>query len=405
VSVLDLDIQSALARALVPSRVVRAESLRLGIDGEALRVPLSGIGRYVLNLCQELERLFPIAKLFAYSRLPPSRLALPSARWLLRHEVNPAYRRLPSFVWLKTRGARLCRRDNLDLFWAGRTLHPQLDATVRTICTVHDLNHLIVPETMQVATLWSHRMWFERDVALAYGVVANSHGTAARVRQHLKREVAGIVAPGLSKSLLAHRESVSLDVIHDLEAIGAVGPYILSVATLEPRKNIGGLVRAFVALKLAGKLQDFRLVLSGTLGWQKGETRRLLEAAAAHGVVTTGYVPDSLLSALYARAELFVLPSLYEGFGMPVLEARACGTKVLVSDVPELRESAGPEGTVVQPTVAGLAEGIERALLAPRNEKGGELVERFSWSRGAERLAAIFTEAMRNTTPSHRRVA
>jgi hypothetical protein len=155
--------------------------LRIGIDGEALRTPLSGVGQYVLQLCRELETLWPDAQLFAYARLPADKLALPSARWTLRQEARAMLRRLPSFLWLKTRGAALCRRDRLDVFWAGRTLHPRLAAPVHTVCTVHDLNHLIVPDTMEAATLWSHRLWLRGDVARADCVLTNSQGTARRV--------------------------------------------------------------------------------------------------------------------------------------------------------------------------------------------------------------------------------
>ena len=96
--------------------------MRLGIDGEALRLPLSGVGQYVHNLCQELEQLWPQAEFFAYARIAAERLALPSPRWKLRQERNAALRKLPSFLWLKTRGAALCREDKIDVFWAGRTL-------------------------------------------------------------------------------------------------------------------------------------------------------------------------------------------------------------------------------------------------------------------------------------------
>ncbi|HEY5955078.1 MAG TPA: glycosyltransferase family 1 protein [Polyangiaceae bacterium] len=385
----------------VPTAGLPSE-LRLGIDGDALRNPLSGVGRYILNLCRELERILPNAHLFAYSRFPRTRLVLPSARWVLRTEPSKVFRRLPSFVWLKTRGGQMCRRDRLHLFWAGRTLHPRLSEPVCTVCSVHDLNHLIVPETMQRATLWSHRVWFEKDVALAHAVVANSHGTAARVGKLLHRQVSGIVAPGLAEDFRSVRQNAP-EVVRELAAIGVVSPYLLSVATLEPRKNAGALIRAFVALKRAGKLADYRLVLAGTMGWPRGELRRLLSQAARYGVVTTGYVKDELLPTLYARAELFVLPSFYEGFGMPVLEARACGTKVLVSDIPELREAAGSGGVAVEASVAGLTEGIERALATPNLEDGGALVESCSWTRAAEQLAEILVQAVRKQMLGQRR--
>ena len=123
--------------------------MRLGIDGEALRLPLSGVGQYVYHLCEEMEQLWPDADFLAYARLPRERLALPSQRWALRREQQPQLRKLPSFAWLKTRGAALCKEDALDVFWAGRTLLPHLPRSVRIVCTVHDVNHVLVPETME----------------------------------------------------------------------------------------------------------------------------------------------------------------------------------------------------------------------------------------------------------------
>jgi glycosyltransferase involved in cell wall biosynthesis len=371
----------------------RARSaLRIGIDGEALRKPLSGVGHYVYNLCRELEQLIPDAHFFAYSRLPESRLALPSARWTLRTETHRSFRRLPSFVWLKTRGRALCDADQLDVFWANRTLHPRLSHPVRTLCTVHDLNHLLVPETMQKATLWSHRLWFSQDLGLANHIVTNSHGTAERVRVMLGKPVDDVVAPGLDPAYRPQTQEQKQAALQELLAHDIAPPYLLSVATQEPRKNIEALVDAFVALKREGQLRDYRLALVGAQGWGSRVLDRRVRAAAEHGVVATGYLPGPLLPALYAGAEAFVLPSLYEGFGMPVLEARACGTRVLVSDSPELREAGGPHATLVDPSTSGIRRGILRALSTPRVPET-DLREQYSWKRAATRLAHIFSQS------------
>ena len=364
-------------------------SLRIGIDGEALRWPLYGVGRYVFNLCRELEELLPTARFFAYSRLPAERLQLPSARWVVRSETVPTLRRLPSFVWLKTRGRALCETDRLDFFWANRTLHPRLSRGVRTVCTVHDLNHLLVPETMQTATLWSHRLWFERDLSLAESVLTNSRGTAERVRELLKRPVHDIVPPGLDVSYHPDNLEQPSATSAELSARNIAAPYLLSVATHEPRKNIHALVQAFIDLKRNGALSGYRLVLVGASGWKNERLDHALREGAGFGVVTTGYVPEKMLPALYAGAEAFVFPSLYEGFGMPVLEARACGTRVLTSDSPELREAAGPRATFVNPTPDGIRDGILRALAGPRPAEAN-LCHEYSWKRSATRLANIF---------------
>lgn len=363
-------------------------ALRIGIDGEALRQPLSGVGQYVLQLCRELETQLPHAKFFAYARLPADRLALPSARWTLRREQTPMWRRLPSFLWLKTRGAQLCRQDRLDIFWAGRTLHPRLAAPVRTVCTVHDLNHVMVPDTMEAVTLWSHRLWLRGDVARADCVLANSQGTAQRLRERMHLPVHGVLTPGLTpayRPLAAHERD---DALAHLATLGIAPPYLLSVATLEPRKNVELLFRAFLDLKRHGKLRGYSLVLAGARGWHDDDLRRELHAARDEGVVMPGFVPDALMPALYACAQALVFPSRYEGFGMPVLEARACGTRVVVADVPELREAGGPHAVVIPPSFEGVRTGLLQAVLLPPLPEPG-LAERHAWRHRARVLAGL----------------
>src|SRR5258708_39883416 len=99
-------------------------SLRIGMDGDALRVPLSGVGHYVFNLARELDGLLPEASFIVYTRLPAAAVALPSSHWQLRIEPGAAFRRLPSFAWLKKRCRPLRLRDGINLFWAGRRLRP-----------------------------------------------------------------------------------------------------------------------------------------------------------------------------------------------------------------------------------------------------------------------------------------
>ncbi|MFI4930680.1 MAG: glycosyltransferase family 4 protein [Burkholderiales bacterium] len=369
--------------------------LRVGIDGEALRAPLSGVGQYVLQLARGLDELLPDASFFAYSRLPSARLVLPSPRWVLRVEPSRTLRRLPSFAWLKTRGALLCQRDTLDVFWAGRTLHPRLGRSVRTVCTVHDLNHLIVPETMELPTRWSHRLWLRGDLKAADVVVANSLGTAQRLANLLGIAVHGVVTPGLHRRYCPLEQADHPAARVALLRLGIKPPYLLSVATLEPRKNVEALVQAFLSLRRRDELPDCSLVLAGARGWHDKRLMNWLRSARDDGVILPGYVPDALMPALYGFAMALVCPSIYEGFGMPVLEARACGTRVVVSDTPELREAGGAHAVLIQPTVSGIRSGLQRAMtLAPQIEPG--LTERHSWRHQAQLLAALMT---RRSTP------
>jgi glycosyltransferase involved in cell wall biosynthesis len=341
-------------------------SLRIGIDGDALRAPLSGVGHYIFNLCRELDELLPEALFIAYSRLPGPAVLLPSPRWQLRTEPLFAFRRLPSFLWLKTRCRAMCASDRIDVFWAGRTLHPRLDGGVHTVCSVHDLNHLIVPETMQFQSRWSSRLCFRGDILTADCVLANSFGTAERIRTMVGAKVRGVVLPGVTPQFHFSHAAHEMEIPENLSRLGMKRPYLLSVATPEPRKNLDAVLHAYIDLKRAGKLREHQLVLAGPTGWKNRALKQRIGEARAHGLVLVGYVPDELMPLLYAGADSLVFPSLYEGFGMPVLEARACGTRVVTTDIPELREAGDEYVIYVQPTVEGIKKGILRAVGLPK---------------------------------------
>ena len=341
-------------------------SLRIGIDGDALRAPLSGVGYYIFNLCRELDALLPEALFIAYSRLPAAAVRLPSPRWRLRTEPVVGFRRLPSFVWLKTRCRAMCAADRIDVFWAGRTLHPRLNGGVRTVCSVHDLNHLVVPETMRFQSQWSDRLWFRRDILAADCVLANSFGTAERIRRMLRAEVSDVVLPGVTSQFHLSQAAGEIEIPENLSRLGVRRPYLLSVATPEPRKNLDVVLRAYIDLKRAGELSEYQLVLAGPNGWKTQALEQRLGEARAHGLVLPGYVPDGLMPMLYGGADALVFPSLYEGFGMPVLEARTCGARVVATDIPELREAGDEYVVYVQPTLEGIKAGILRAIGLPK---------------------------------------
>jgi glycosyltransferase involved in cell wall biosynthesis len=368
-------------------------SIRIGVDGDSLRLPLTGVGQYVFHLAHELDGLLPEVTFFLYSRLAPSRLAVPSPRWLVRTDEGSVYRSMPSFLWLKTRGRSLCIADRVQSFWAARTLHPGLGGGVNTVSTVHDLNLLLVPQTMEPATLWSHRLWFKRDLATAQVVIANSAGTASRLWALLGISAGAVATPGLSAEFTPTPPNLERD-LAVLSSLEVRPPFVLSVAPLEPRKNVEALFRAFLDLKRGGRLPGFRLVLVGAAGWRDQRWAREIRASETADVVVPGYLPNAIMPALYSSSEVLVMPSIYEGFGMPVLEARACGTRMVATDIPELREAGGPAAVYVEPTREGIAAGILEALRRPRPEEPG-LLDRYSWRRGAETMAEFLSRPVK----------
>lgn len=360
---------------------------RVGIDGDALRKPLSGVGQYVYNLCCEIDKLLPNTEFYIYTRLTSEQIAIPSPRWTVRQEPNKLLRKLPSFLWLKTRGAALAKKDKLDVFWGGRTIHPGVSAAREVVITVHDLNHRLVPETMQLATRLSHQLWFDRDVLSASKIFSNSQGTSDRLMKWAGRAADIVIHPGVNDNFRVFDIAEKNHAAVELASIGIKAPYILAVSTLEPRKNMAVLIEAFVQLKDEGRIAQHQLVLVGARGWQNKELARKIQDNQELGIVLPGYIADELMPSVYALAEVLIMPSMYEGFGMPVVEARAVNTAVIIADVPELIEASAGQALVISPDV----DGIKAALLALDSQLVAQTTAHThpsSWHDSAKKIVA-----------------
>jgi glycosyltransferase involved in cell wall biosynthesis len=244
--------------------------------------------------------------------------------------------------------------------------------------TIHDLNPLHHPEWCTARTIAMHRRK-DADAARKCDVVfTNSQYTADDATASLGIEPARLV--------VAH-PGVGAGFGPDGGRAAFGGPYVLGVGTLEPRKNLRRLVEAWRLLE-GGQ----RLVLAGGAGW--GEQPGLDD----EGIVLPGYVPDEGLPALYRGADAFVYPSLFEGFGIPVVEAMACGTPVVVSSHPSLDEACGSAAVRVDPNdSASIAAGIMEAVTR-RDElvpAGYEHAARFSWGANGRTMIDALVERSR----------
>jgi glycosyltransferase involved in cell wall biosynthesis len=355
--------------------------MRIGIDGRELRENRRGIGRYVWELSRELDRCLPQAEFLVYNRTPVE-LPVDSERWTLRTDPSVLGRRLSPLLWLKLRAGSLCRRDRLDVFWGAAVFLPRLPQGVRTVVSVYDLCHLFTPETFDPLHLRGVRLFFDADVHRADVLLTISRGTADRLRRHVGREVDAIVTPSVTPEFQCPPDEV---VERCRERYGLREPYILTVAAWEPRKNLPRLAEAFLDLKRQGRLPRHRLVLVGQEDPRGAEALlALLRDGGVPDILSLGYVPDVDLPSLYAGADVFVLASTYEGFGIPVLEARACGARVVATDISELREAGGDATIYVAPTLDGIQRGIVTALERDRPSPTPAVP---SWEQGARILA------------------
>ncbi len=240
------------------------------------------------------------------------------------------------------------------------------------------------------------RLTLPLAVRRAHALLCNSHATA---RDLVARFPAA--APRTRVAPLAADPRFAPDGPDPAAVLARHGidaPYVLGVGTLEPRKNLARLVEAFTTLPEATRAGRV-LVLVGPLGWQTGP---ILAAIERHpGLVrAVGHVPEAELAPLYRAADLFAYPSLYEGFGLPVLEAMACGTPVLTSPGSALSEVAGEAALYAEPRdVAAIRAGLARALGDPAlrarlGAAGAERARSFSWARFAATALGVLEEAV-----------
>jgi glycosyltransferase involved in cell wall biosynthesis len=356
--------------------------MKIGIDGTTLGGNRAGVGRYVFELCRALDRQLPHAEFFVYSHIQVE-MPVESPRWHSRVEPTPAFAKLRNILWLKLRAPILCRKDRLDAFWACGTFLPNLPPSVWSVVTVYDMNRWLVKDTMKWTAYVAHKLFIGRDIIRAKCIVAISYGTAKRQYEILGRRADFIVPPAVSAKFHRPNDDVITSTITKL---GIQTPFFLAVGTLEPRKNLALLIEVFVNLKREGNLPAHQLILVGGKGWNDTALRTLLIENQDAGIKHLGYVDDSDLPSLFAGSDAFVFPSIYEGFGMPVLEARACAARVIASDIPEIREAGGIGPIYIEPT----PEALKSALLQIGANKGlGKTTADFSLSRWDESAADL----------------
>lgn len=308
---------------------------------------------------------------------------------------------------LNASATRVGLPGSFDVLHSLRTALPppgRIAARVRAL-TIHDLIPLLHPEWMY-PTAEAEVRAIADSILPGDFVLANSHATARDVTALVGTPADRIlVTPFAADREVFYREDSAERIAAVQQCYGIPdGRYLLSLCTLEPRKNIPQLLRCFARLIQQERPPDVCLVLAGSTGWKTGPIFDFLDGHpdVRARTVLAGYVPDVDLAALYSGARAFVYPSLYEGFGLPVLEAMQCGTPVITSDVSSLPEVVGNAGLLVSPTDAdALAAAMLRLLTDDRlaadlSRRGLERAADFSWERTAELTVAAYRSMLRS---------
>jgi glycosyltransferase involved in cell wall biosynthesis len=353
----------------------------------------SGIGQYIVQLAEQLPG-FDADNSYAIihsrkDRTPPHH---PTAH--LRAAWTPSHHRFEQISW----PLELSRLP-IDLLHSPDFI-PPFAGRFRRVITVHDLNFLYYP---QFLTAESHRYYndqIKRAVQIADHILADSHATRLDLIKLLNVPDEKITVVWLAPNAKVYRPLQPEGVAAARARLQLPDRFILFVGTLEPRKNVAGLLRAYRLLRDRDPHSP-DLILAGSRGWLFDETRALIgELRLTDRVRWIDSPVDTDLAALYNAASVFVLPSHYEGFGLTVLEAMACGAPCLISDRGSLPEITGGAAVEIDPDdVTELAEALKGVLNDGQlqqqlRHKGFERVAEFSWERCARETLAVYQRVL-----------
>ncbi len=374
--------------------------MHIGIDYTAAVRQGAGIGRYtrglanaLLELDHENEYVLMVA---GRGAAPPGPEQFPRN---VRLRNLPLTDRHLAILWHRLRVPLPVEAlvGRVDLFHSPDfTLPPAWCA--RTLVTVHDLSFLRYPQGADRGLRAYLTAAVPRSVRRADHVLADSQNTREDLIGLLgvPADKITVVYPGVEARFRPLDDPATLSAVRERYRLPE--RFILHVGTLEPRKNLERLVEAYALLPQRGiSTHEVGLVLAGGRGWLYEGVFKVVERLGLGDlVVFTGFVRDEDLPALYNLADLLVFPSMYEGFGLPPLEAMACGTPVVASNTSALPEVVGEAGLLVSPTdVQALAEAMvsglqDEGLRARLRARGLEQARRFTWAQAAQETLRVY---------------
>ncbi len=367
------------------------------IDATGIAKEKAGVGVYAKNLLDHLTRApgslhYTILaqdddREMDFGDRPQVTMLWVPARW---------FRRLPMRVLLEQLALPF-------LLWKRRiavvhSLHyafPLLTFGAKRVVTFHDITFITMPEVHERVKVRYFGVFMRASVRRAEAVLFISRSALADYTTTLgaPRGTAWVVEHGKGE---AFRPDISNAEKNNVRRIYGLGSkFVLYIGTIEPRKNLTRLVEAFAAI--AANDAEIQLVIAGKRGWMtEGLFRRVAALGLGPRVIFTGFVAEQDKPALLAACTVFVYPSLYEGFGLPALEALACGAPTITSNTSSLPEVVGDAAVLVDPaSTQALTEAIARLLASPQlrdglRRGGPKQAARFTWERTAERTAAVY---------------
>lgn len=370
--------------------------MRIGFDGTPLLGQRSGVGYYTGNLLSALMEDEPTWEYMLYSNRPLNGLERP-----LQRACQVGRRFSPSrWLWMQTLLPVTIRRSRPRLCHFTNALAP-LWQPAPYVLTIHDASLFLYGHFHPRARHLTMRLTLPLVARRAAAIITVSHHSRNDLVQVLGLDPAKIhvVYEAAAEHFRPVNNKATLDALrrkYDLPR-----HFVLYVGTLEPRKNLSRLIGALKLVRDQG--HPYHLVIAGAMGWMMDSFERQVHALGLSDVVHyLGYIPGDDLPGLYSLATVFAFPSLYEGFGLPPLEAMACGVPVLTSNRTSLAEVCGDAAYLVDPhSVQAISAGLgalldDEDLRQALRNRGLERVSRFSWQRAARETRNVYRHALQS---------
>jgi len=365
---------------------------KIAVDGSVFSDELTGVGNYCAELLREWARIRSdiVFAVFAPFELETSFAEKNIVVIKPFFKKGSRFNRPKKLLWFQIYLPFAVLINRCDILWCGNGLVPLVNFKP-FLLTVHDFVYLRFPETMHPISLRHRSILQPWGIKKAKWIVTNSKATDNEMIELYGRKADAVVYPSASKEFYK-RDKNEIDSIIAKYALPS--SYNLIVGTIEPRKNLLLFLECYLEVAKKSKLKP--LVLIGRKGWKNEAINILIERGIKEGIFqASGYVDREDLPALFSGASVYFMPSLYEGFGMPILEARKCGVPVICSDVAAMREAGGIKTIYPKPTRDGIIDvltDLASNKLELESDFGDDFVD--SWEDGARKMDELVTATL-----------
>jgi len=366
--------------------------MRIGVDAHLLCRPITGIGRSLIEIGKRLSSLNPDIIFYTPAKTDfDSLLNIRSSS----NKKSLLGQKFYEHFWAQTLLPLHAMSDRIDVFWGpAHRLPLLLPKSIVQVLTIHDLVWISHPKTMKSFSLLLEKICMPYSLAHANRIMAISNSTQQEILQEFPKVESKLSVISLGPTSFPIKQDLKI-----FDRLNINHKYILFVGTVEPRKNLTRLIEAYSKLSLDLKSQ-YDLVLVGSDGWGNLNLPNWIKLyGLSESIKIVGYVSDEDLASLYCHAAFLAMPSLSEGFGLPIVEAMRAGIPILTSNCSSMPEIAGDAALFVDPlSVDSILNGLERMLLDSQLRKTLSLnsyknSKKYSWDKCASDLMNLFEDA------------